>query len=190
MKKFSMILLFLAFLCITTFAQQQGSFTDKRDGKKYKTVKIGWSQTWMAENLNYMAGKSACYENNELICQKCGRLYDWVTATAICPSGWHLPDNEEWNRLANDIWLRTDYISILNMLNCGFGYPEGDFNSYGESNSFWSATSVTSNDWEHNTAYQWSSYVKTNYKNEQVIKILRIGDFSKKFMYSVRCVKD
>jgi uncharacterized protein (TIGR02145 family) len=78
------------------------SFTDSRDGKRYRAVKIG-NQTWMAENLNYPTDSSWCYENTESNCNKYGRLYDWNTAKTVCPVGWHLPSRAEWDALESAV---------------------------------------------------------------------------------------
>ena len=103
-----------------------GSMTDSRDGRVYRTVKIG-EQTWMAENLNYaIANGSFCYGNVSSNCAKYGRLYTWAAAIdsvklyddgdgvdcgygktckmpekvqGACPGGWHLPSNTEWSTL-------------------------------------------------------------------------------------------
>ena len=56
---------------------QLGTMVDSRDGQTYKTVTFdfdGVSQTWMAENLNYVTEKSSCYEDSSY-CPVYGRLY-------------------------------------------------------------------------------------------------------------------
>ena len=90
-----------ASICNCTMAQETGSLTDDRDGKVYKTVKIG-DQWWMGENLAYNTdGGCFTYEDIKDYVDIYGYLYTWETAKNVCPAGWHLPSNSEFVQLAN-----------------------------------------------------------------------------------------
>jgi len=95
------VLLALAFTFSCSAPPEEGYSTTPPgscDIGDYRTVEIG-EQRWMAENLNCAVSGSKCYAYEPANCAKYGRLYDWETARNICPSGWHLPSKEEWEKL-------------------------------------------------------------------------------------------
>jgi len=173
-----------------------GYFTDSRDGKRYKVVKIG-TQTWMAENLNYNASGSKCYNNDPANCQKYGRLYNWNTAMKACPAGWHLPTKAEWEVLTLSVgdeetagkylkatsgwmgWSNSDDRYGFSALPDGIGYPYGSFLSGGSSGIWWSSSSS-----EYKASYAYRLDMAHNSKG------VFYSDYDKDYLQSVRCVQN
>jgi len=82
------------------------SFTDSRDGKVYKLVKIG-TQTWMAENLHYA-------DSN---------LYNFIDAQTACPENYHLPTLKEFQTLVD---YAGGFAVAGQKLKSTTGWPNGD----------------------------------------------------------------
>ncbi len=111
-----------------------GTFTDQRDNKTYNWVQIG-TQVWMAENLAYKVDTGGCwaYDDTEANVATYGYLYNYWTAEAVVPAGWHLPTDQEWNTL-------TSYLSAN-------GYSiEGTSNGVGIAKALASKTEWVSSD--------------------------------------------
>jgi len=185
-------------------------------------VPIG-TQTWQKCNLNVeatgtgVATNSKCYNNNPSNCVKYGRLYDWATAMAlpescnssscldkinsphhrgICPQGWHIPSDADWDVLMTAIgdfstagtklkatsgW--NSYGGIAGTDNFGFSAlpgsyvrSNGNFGDVGEGR-WWSAS-----EYDANFAYD----RVMRYYNE----IVSYGNYAKIGLFSVRCLQD
>jgi len=202
MKKQFLVFLFFA---IASYGQERVviiNTVDDRDGKKYKTVKIG-NQTWTAENLNYDVKGSVCYKNKPANCKKYGRLYDWEAAMKACPKGWHLPSNDEWNVLmkyvnpscsdnndkcegagtklkAKDGWNKGgngEDTYGFSALPGGCGDSYGDFGYTGKNGYWWSASEGYSD-----FAFSWSM--------GDVIDFAYWYYLDKYVFFSVRCLQD
>jgi len=206
------------------------TFCDSRENKLYKFAVIG-TQTWMAENLNYAVG-GKCYAEGvdgvsaDSIAKNCatyGRLYDWSTAMdidsrynsevwggsdvkhrGVCPSGWHLPSDAEWDALmtaiggsstaskhlkAKEGWNSCgpsgsgkDYLcedtNGFSALPGGDGNSDGSFSNVGNYGLWWSST-------EYDSYY---AYLRgmLYYRND----VVSGWNGKSSLLQSVRCVKD
>jgi len=176
-------------------------FTDYRDGKKYKTVKIG-SQVWMAENLAYSIG-GVYYNDEHAYGKKYHLLYDWHSAMKACPEGWHLPSQEEWNTLivsvggwfvagkklkAKSGWGSENQKYVNGYDDFGFAALPGgfgiasrnsiEFQGAGSDGYWWSSTDV--NGW-----YAYNNYIRLYEK-----RMLNEVNSKKSRLFSVRCIKN
>jgi uncharacterized protein (TIGR02145 family) len=198
---------------------------DERDGKRYKYVDIN-GQVWMAENLNHETddGNSRCHGDNtggdsQNRCGTFGRLYNWniamggaASSTAnpsgvqgVCPSGWHLPSNAEWNVLMKFVnpscsdnatcagagtklkstsgW--NSYAGIpagtddfgFSALPGGRGNSGGNFDFVDLYGYWWSTSQYNSSDANHR---------RMNYNYDSVV----YDYLNKGYLFSVRCVQD
>ncbi|MDR0516825.1 MAG: fibrobacter succinogenes major paralogous domain-containing protein [Fibromonadaceae bacterium] len=196
-----------------------GKFCDNRDNKFYKYVDID-GQIWMAENLNHnvdgskcgstLSGSGTLSDEDDVACDKYGRLYDWNTAMGgapssvanpsgvqgVCPSGWHLPSDAEWQTLIDFVGgdetagTKLKAASVWN----NNGYGNDDYGFFALPGGFDGYSGVDSFDDVGYTGYWWSTsersyfayYRSMHYLDESVYWDYQYKDH----LYSVRCVQD
>jgi len=189
-------------------------------GHTYSTVVIG-TQCWFRENLNIGSKINApfaqidnsiiekyCYNNVEANCDVYGGLYQWnemmnyttVPGQGICPTGWHLPTDDEFSQMELYFYPNTDIGSKLKetgtihwlgpntgtntsgftALGSGYKIDVGDFVDILHQTRFWSSTEASP------PTYPNAMGRSLFYDNEG---IFTFGDH-KDNAHSVRCLKN
>jgi len=88
---------------VFTISNYTEPLIDTRDDQTYQIVQI-FDQIWMQENLNYYSQYSYYYDNDSAqYSETYGRLYYSSVRQNVCPDGWHLPSNNEWETLRNNL---------------------------------------------------------------------------------------
>jgi uncharacterized protein (TIGR02145 family) len=188
-------------------------------GNIYNTVQVG-TQCWMRENLRttrYNDGTSipviishlswtvapsgaCCWYNNDSFSwgMDYGALYNWfaVETGNLCPAGWHVPTNAEWNVLstllggdsiagsslkANTHWLPPNVgatnVTWFTALPGGYrDHSDGLYNQKGMFGFWWTSTELPPN-----AIYRGMSTLYTDLLQNAAFK--RLG-------FSVRCIQD
>ena len=120
----------------TVYGEQQTFRTKLTDieGNLYNTVIVG-TRLWMAENLRVVTlndnsqvqnitddaawvvttSPAYCWYNNDQSFKTTyGALYNWFTANTgkLCPTGWHVPTDEEFSALEIALGMATDQAEL------------------------------------------------------------------------------
>jgi uncharacterized protein (TIGR02145 family) len=182
------------------------------DGNVYKTVKIG-TRVWMTENLKVThyrngepipnikepkqwdiltSGAFCDLNDNQANTKAFGLIYNWYTIADVrnvCPTGWHVPSDLEWNELTTFLsgekgpggvppGSAAINQSLFRFLPEGFRGYDGEFTGIGYGGGgWWSATTGTAE-----TAF----YRNVNYNTASRQHM----EGRKSFGYHIRCIKD
>lgn len=135
------------------------------------------------------------YNNNSKLGSKYGKLYNWYAlndSRGICPEGWYIPTNEQWNYLVKFLgrnagnklksssgWHKdgngSDSINF-SVLPGGIRYPGGVFDALGSYAYFW--TTDNNNVW-----HRYFEYISPNVEGREYQSL------KKGTGMSVRCIR-
>jgi uncharacterized protein (TIGR02145 family) len=190
------------------------------DGYTYSVVEIG-DQCWFAENLRtttyadgsaipeetdntawsgLSTGARSDFDNAAYNALNYGRLYNWYAVTngsGLCPSGWHVPTDEEWTALETYLGTNghsgtegTALKSTTGWHDTGNGTDDVGFSAlpggYRDSNGYFYNAGSFGRWWSSSPSggFAWYRYL---YSSNPVI----YRDFSyPRYGISVRCLRD